>query len=189
MRAKDTADTEQYSKGDSEPNQSPFAPAAGFLTVVAEQTNREWLADYDLGAVEREQREREARAESFKWYHLMRRTILDNHAEKHVLRCLADHAHAGPDSPLRSGGECVVLRRTIVEETGLSLTVVKEALAGLAAKDIIVRESRGRRGGGRGANRYRMLPSNPYEREQRAGIRPNKGPVFGRHRERPSTSQ
>ena len=45
---------------------------------------------------------------------------------------------------------------------------VQRAIAGLEAKRIIVREKRGRRGGGRGANRYRILTSNPYEgKEQR----------------------
>ena len=38
--------------------------------------------------------------------------------------------------------------------------------AGLVGKGIIEREGRGRRGGGRGANRYRILPSNVFEEEQ-----------------------
>ena len=131
--------------------QRPFIPAAGFLAEVASNP------------------ERESRREKFKWLRLMRRTILDNPAEKHVLRCLSDHAWAGsePDGRAHADGECVLLIRTIQYETGLSKRTVARAVTGLESKGIIVRESRGRGGGGggRGANRYRILPSNPYERE------------------------
>ena len=131
----------------------------------APQSNAEWLNDYDRGASEREAREREYRREKFKWIHLVRRTILQSHAEKHVLRCIADHAWAGPDLDDRGrvDGECVLLRRTIGRETGLSEGTVKRAIAGLVDKAIIEREARGRRGGGRGANRYRILEHNPFE--------------------------
>ena len=129
------------------------------------QTHEAWYAEYDRASVEREAREREYRREKFKWIHLVRRTILESHAEKHVLRCLADHAWAGPDLDDRGrvDGECVVLVRTIARETGLSRRSIERAIAGLEAKRIIEREGRGRRGGGRGANRYRILPRNPYE--------------------------
>ena len=136
---------------------------------VTGQSSAAWLADYDRGAVEREIRERDEKARAFRWYHLMRRTILDHHAEKHVLRCLADHAQAGPDldDHGRIDGECVLLMRTICLETGLPRRTVERATAGLVEKDVITRETRGRRGGGRGANRYRILPRNPFERENK----------------------
>ena len=129
------------------------------------QSNSEWCADYDVATVEREQRERQYRREKFKWYHLVRRTILEHHAEKHVLRCLGDHVWAGPDieDKGRADGECVILRRTIERETGLAKRTIERAISGLESKRIIVREARGRSGGGRGANRYRILPSNRYE--------------------------
>ena len=132
---------------------------------VSVQSTEEWLADYERGAVERAVRERAYRREKFKWHHLVRRTILDHHADKHVLRCLADHAWAGPDLEDRGrvDGECVLLRRTIVRETGLPDRTVKRAIKDLVEKGIIERESRGRRGGGRGANLYRILPGNAFE--------------------------
>ena len=127
---------------------------------------QEWYADYDRGTVERELREQEARREKFKWYHLVRRTILESSAEKHVLRCLADHAQAGPDleGQGRRDGECVLLVRTICTETGLPERTVRRAITELVKKRIIERVSRGRRGGGRGASAYRICPSNVYER-------------------------
>ena len=86
---------------------------------TAAQTPAEWLANYARGEAEQEDRERKARRGAFKWYLLMRKTMLDNHAEKHVLRCLADHAWAGPDYDDRGrrDGECVLLVSTIVRET------------------------------------------------------------------------
>ena len=135
---------------------------------VSAQTNTAWLADYRCGEVAREEREREAKREAFKWLQLVRRTILDHHAEKHVLRVLADHAWAGPDldGRGRNDGECVLLVRTIERETALPRRTVERAIAALVAKGIIERKGRGRRGGGRGANRYRILPSNVFEEEQ-----------------------
>ena len=105
--------------------------------------------------------------EKLKWHRLMRRTILDDPDEKHVLRVLADHAWAGPDDEVleRVDGGCVLLRRTIVRETGMSLSAVKRGIKGLDDKKIIERKPRGRRGGGRGANGYRILPRNGYEAE------------------------
>ena len=161
-------------------SQVPLHPAAGYLAEVREQTVDDWDRDYDRGEVEREAWERDVRREPWKWHHLVRRTILDHPAEKHVLRCLADHAWAGPDLEGRGrrDGECVLLLRTIGRETGLPARTIKRALAGLEAKGIIVRESRGRRGGGRGANLYRILARNPFEEdepEQRGQGGPNKG--------------
>ena len=132
------------------------------------QSTDEWFEDYNRAAVEHEAQEREYRREKFKWYHLTRRTVLPSHAEKHVLRALADHAWAGPDleSKGRRDGECVVLIRTIERETGLPRRTIERAIAGLEAKRIIERTSRGRRGGGRGANVYRILASNPFEDEK-----------------------
>ena len=132
------------------------------------QSTAAWLADYDRGEVERKKWEREVRREPWKWHHLVRRTILDHHADKHVLRCLADHAWAGPDydNRGREDGVCVLLVRTIERETGLPKRTVERALLRLVRLEIIERESRGRRGGGRGASRYRILPSNPFEEKQ-----------------------
>ena len=132
---------------------------------AAQQSDTEWGASYDEGTLDREQREHEYRREKFKWYHLARRTILDHHADKHVLRCLADHVWAGPDPEDlgRIDGECVILRRTIARETSLPKRTIARAISQLEAKQIIEQEHRGRRGGGRGANLYRILPSNPYE--------------------------
>ena len=134
-------------------------------SAAAAQSTEEWIADYDAAAAEREAREREYRREAFKWHRLVRRTILDHHADKHVLRCLADHAWAGPDPDDRGrvDGECVLLNRTIMRETGMPRRTVERAIAALETKKIIERVSRGRRGGGRGANRYRILPTNAYE--------------------------
>ena len=128
------------------------------------QSDAEWGADYDQGTLDREQREQEYRREKFKWYHLVRSTILDHSDEKHVLRCLADHVWAGPDPEDlgRIDGECVILRRTIARETCLPKRTIARAIAQLEAKQIIEQEHRGRRGGGRGANLYRILPCNPY---------------------------
>ena len=124
-----------------------------------------WLEDYDRGAVERDAREREARREKWKWQHLVRRTILDSPAEKHVLRCLADHAWAGPDldGRGREDGVCVLLIRTIARETGHGEQTIRRAVAELERNGVIECEARGRRGGGRGANRYRILPANLFE--------------------------
>lgn len=129
------------------------------------QSNVEWLANYQRTDVEVEEELRKARRAPWKWQHLVRRTLLANHAEKHVLRVLADHAWAGPDPDGRGreDGVCVLLRRTIARESGLSDATVKRALSGLVRKQIIEREGRGRRGGGRGANLYRILPSNAFE--------------------------
>ena len=138
-----------------------------------------WCADYDRGTVEREAREREYRREKFKWLHLARRTFPGNDKEKHVLRVLADHAWAGPDLDDlgRVDGECVLLTRTIQHETdGLSKRTVERAIAGLVSKGIIEREARGRARGGRGANRYRLLPSNPFEDRHQT----RQGGAFGR---------
>ena len=109
--------------------------------------------------------------EKLKWLLLVRRTVLAHHAEKHVLRCLGDHAWAGPDDPAlsRYDGQCALLRRTIVRETGLSEGSVKRAIGGLVAKGIIERRSRWRRGGGQGASVYRILPENDYEDGEHAG--------------------
>ena len=129
------------------------------------QSTAAWLNDYDRGASEHEARERERRRVAFKWLRLVRRTFPGDDKQKHVLRCLADHAWAGPDPDDRGrvDGECVLLRRTIGLETDLSEGTVKRAIAGLVDKGIIEREARGRRGGGRGANRYRILEHNPFE--------------------------
>ena len=144
--------------------------------------NAEWLADYQRGAKEQERREGEARREAFKWIHLVQRTIIEptdvpepaSDSEpkaraadvKHVLRCLVDHAQAGPDfeGQGRRDGECVLLVRTIARETGLPERTARRALSALVDMDIIVRVSRGRKGGGRGANLYRILSSNNFER-------------------------
>ena len=136
-----------------------------------EPDHADFYADYDRGTAEREAREREYRREKFKWLHLVRRTFPGDDKQKHVLRCLADHAWAGPDPDDRGrvDGECVLLRRTIGLETDLSEGTVKRAIAGLVSKGIIERETRGRRGGGRGANRYRILPHNPFENRRANG--------------------
>ena len=125
----------------------------------------EWWADYDRATVEQKACEREARREKWKWQHLVQRTILHDPDEKHVLRCLADHAWAGPDPEDRGrvDGQCCVLKRTIMIETGIRRTKLTDALAGLVHKGIIEVQARGRPGGGRGASVYRILPSNPYE--------------------------
>ena len=60
----------------------------------------------------------------------------------------------------------MLLVRTIERETGLKRRTVERAIAGLAAKRIIEREGRGRRGGGRGASLYRILARNPFECEE-----------------------
>ena len=105
--------------------------------------------------------------ERLKWLYLVRRTILPEGKDKakHVLRVLADHAWAGPnqDMPPRVDGECVLLMRTIACEASMSMSSAERAIKWLEAENIIERESRGRRGGGRGANLYRLLPSNGYE--------------------------
>lgn len=130
------------------------------------QSTAEWLSDYDRGASESEARERESRREKLKWHHLMRRTFPGDDKQKHVLRVLADHAWAGPDPQDlgRVDGESVLRVETIMAESHLGERTVRRAIAGLVEKQIIESEARGRRGGGRGANRYRILPSNPYER-------------------------
>ena len=111
--------------------------------------------------------------DAFRWLRLVRRTILDHHAEKHTLRVLGDHAWAGPDDEVlgRVAGGCVLRVATIERETGLPHRTVQRALAGLEAKGIIVRERRGRKGGGRGANRFRILPNNMYEEAKVPGWR------------------
>ena len=108
--------------------------------------------------------------EKWKWLYLVRRTILPlgKDGAKHVLRVLGDHAWAGPsfDIPGRVDGECVLLHSTIAREASMSTRSVRRALDWLAAERIIEVETRGRRGGGRGANRFRLLPTNPYETDE-----------------------
>ena len=129
-------------------------------------SNAEWGAEYDRAAAKHDALELEARRVKFKWYHLVRRTIIpEQPLEKAVLRCLADHAWAGPDTEGcgRVDGACVVLVRTIAKETSLGKSTVRRVLTNLTAWGIIAKFARGRRGGGRGANGYRILPSNPFE--------------------------
>ena len=108
-------------------------------------------------AAECEDREREEKARAFQWYRLMRKTYPDTSNEKHVLRMIADHADIDT-------GTCCVKVSTICRETLLKPTAVKTAIRGLVELGIIERTNRIRaRGGGKAANRYRILPSNPCE--------------------------
>ena len=125
---------------------------------VTGQSSAAWLAEYDRGAVEREIRERDEKARAFRWYRLMRRTFPDTSNEKHVLRVLADHADIDT-------GTCCLKVSTICRETLLKPTAIKTAIRGLVELGIIERTNRIRTWGGKAANRYRILPSNPCETE------------------------
>ena len=108
--------------------------------------------------------------EKLKWQYLVRRTIfpLGRGTEKHLLRVLGEHAWAGPSLgvPGRKDGECVLLHSTIAREASMSARSVRRALDWLEAEGIIEVEARGRRGGGRAANRYRILSGNDYEADE-----------------------
>ena len=114
-------------------------------------------SDEDRQQVAREIQEQVPRARAFVWYQLMRRTFPETSNEKHVLRVLADHAD-------NDDGTCCVKQKTIAHESILGLTAVKDALNGLERQGIIERYKRMRSTGGKGASRYRILPSNPCER-------------------------
>ena len=108
--------------------------------------------------------------EKLKWIYLVRRTILPlgRGTEKHLLRELGDHVWAGPSLgiPGRKDGQCVLLHSTLARELSMSVRSVQRAAEWLKAENIIEVKPRGRRGGGRGANRYRLLPRNAFETEQ-----------------------
>ena len=108
--------------------------------------------------------------EKLKWTYLVRRTILPlgRGTEKHLLRTLSDHVWAGHSQgiPGRVDGECVLLHSTLAREMSMSVRSIQRATDWLEGEGIIEVEPRGRKGGGRGANRFRLLPSNPYEPDE-----------------------
>ena len=108
--------------------------------------------------------------EKLKWIYLVRRTILPlgRGTEKHLLRVLGEHVWAGPSLgiPGRKDGQCVLLNSTLAREMSMSVRSVQRAAEWLEEAKIVEVKSRGRRGGGRGANRFRILPTSPYETDE-----------------------